>query len=88
MSHVLWHHHNRIYDFNRSVPLDYFDEAAGKASLSLARYLATDKANKLGSLLMNPGGPGGSGVGFVHSTGKHISEIVNGQYDIVSASVK
>ncbi|CAE6466236.1 unnamed protein product [Rhizoctonia solani] len=43
------------------VPLDWHNDAAGKASLAVIRYPAT-KQPKLGTLFMNPGGPGGSGV--------------------------
>lgn len=65
------------------VPLDYFNQSAGSASLSVIRYLATDRKNRIGSLFVNPGGPGGSGVEFLHNTGKEISLIVGGRHDIV-----
>ncbi|QRV92027.1 Abhydrolase domain-containing protein [Ceratobasidium sp. AG-Ba] len=64
------------------VPLDYANEAAGKASLLVARYPAT-KEPKLGTLFLNPGGPGGSGVEFVVG-GDVIMNTVGGQYDLVS----
>ncbi|TDL24013.1 alpha/beta-hydrolase [Rickenella mellea] len=66
------------------VPLDYFNESAGTASLALARYLATNKTARLGTLLTNPGGPGGSGVNFIHRASQKISELLDGRYDIVS----
>jgi pimeloyl-ACP methyl ester carboxylesterase len=64
------------------VPLDYNDPKAGKARLAVAKYAAT--APKLGTLFVNPGGPGGSGVDFVTTTGKELSSIFWGKYDIVS----
>ncbi|KZO93669.1 alpha/beta-hydrolase [Calocera viscosa TUFC12733] len=67
------------------VPLDYFNPEAGVASLALAKYPATNKVEKrLGTLFLNPGGPGGSGVNFVYRTGRNISELLDGRYDIVS----
>ncbi|KZT53796.1 alpha/beta-hydrolase [Calocera cornea HHB12733] len=67
------------------VPLDYFNPDAGVASLALAKYPATNKVEKkLGTLFLNPGGPGGSGVNFVYRTGRNISELLDGRYDIVS----
>lgn len=39
------------------VPLDWHNDAAGKASLAIARYKAT-KPPKIGTLFVNPGGPG------------------------------
>ncbi|QRW06145.1 Abhydrolase domain-containing protein [Ceratobasidium sp. AG-Ba] len=63
------------------VPLDYANEAAGKASLFVARYPAT-KQPKLGTLFMNPGGPGEIGANFVGND--VIMNTVGGQYDLVS----
>lgn len=49
------------------VPLDYADPAGPVVRLALVRLPATDQAHRLGSLVVNPGGPGGSGVGFVRA---------------------
>ncbi|CAE7050036.1 unnamed protein product [Rhizoctonia solani] len=66
------------------VPLDWANESAGKGSLAVARYKAT-KQPKLGTLFINPGGPGGSGVDTILGTNaERISAIAGGQYDIVS----
>ena len=42
------------------VPVDYADADAGTAALALIKFPATGA--KIGSLIINPGGPGGSGV--------------------------
>ena len=46
------------------VPLDYSQRSAGVISLALVRLPASDPQHRIGSLLINPGGPGGSGVDF------------------------
>lgn len=43
------------------VPLDYTDRSLGTLNLSLIRVNAT-REPVLGSVLFNPGGPGGTGV--------------------------
>ena len=46
------------------APLDYADPDGTAITLAVAKRPATgDK--QLGSLIINPGGPGGSGVGYV-----------------------
>jgi pimeloyl-ACP methyl ester carboxylesterase len=51
------------------VPLDY-DRAHGRPiSLALVRLPAADPEDKIGSIFLNPGGPGGSGVDFVLGIG-------------------
>ncbi|CAE6457439.1 unnamed protein product [Rhizoctonia solani] len=66
------------------VPLDWDDPAVGKASLAVARYNAT-KEPRLGTIFMNPGGPGTSGVDkLLKGLAIIMSEASGGQYDIVS----
>lgn len=47
-----------------SVPLDWSNPGAGKASVSLIRYAAADSKKRQGSIFFNPGGPGGDGLAF------------------------
>ncbi|HEX5404294.1 MAG TPA: alpha/beta hydrolase [Pseudonocardiaceae bacterium] len=47
------------------VPLDYSDPKGPTITLGVMRVRATDKADRIGSLLTNPGGPGGSGLELV-----------------------
>src|SRR5262245_46468055 len=46
------------------VPLDYDSPNGATISLALVRLPATDPAHRIGSLFLNPGGPGGSGVDY------------------------
>ncbi|KAG9123371.1 hypothetical protein FRC07_015029, partial [Ceratobasidium sp. 392] len=66
------------------VPLDYANATAGKALLAVARYPATS-SSKIGTLFLNPGGPGSSGVDMILKPDtKDIMDIVAGKYDLVS----
>lgn len=44
------------------VPLDYDEPDGPTISLAVSRVPATDQASRIGSLFLNPGGPGGSGM--------------------------
>ena len=65
------------------VPMDY-SKPDGESIEIAALRLPSDGSNKKGSLLVNPGGPGGSGYDFVRDAGStNISEKVRASYDIV-----
>lgn len=49
---------------NVPVPLDYDKPNGAKISISMVRLPALDPDNRIGSVFLNPGGPGGSGVEF------------------------
>ncbi len=65
-----------------TVPIDYAEPGAGSFELALKRAPATG-ADPIGSLLINPGGPGGSGVEFVETAVARISDRVVEEYDVV-----
>lgn len=44
------------------VPLDYRDPGAGELALTIAVHRATDPDRRIGYLVVNPGGPGASGI--------------------------
>ena len=48
-----------------SVPLDWA-RPGRLITLALTRHRATDASHRLGSLVLNPGGPGASGIGFAY----------------------
>ncbi|MEU6102956.1 alpha/beta hydrolase [Streptomyces flaveolus] len=64
-----------------TVPLDYDRPRSGTLDLALARYRATGDAR--GSVLLNFGGPGGSGVSELAAGGKDFMHLTNG-YDVVT----
>ena len=65
------------------VPLDYDRPSDGTITLALLRLPAADPAQRKGSLFVNPGGPGGSGVGAVRSGGQAYPQELRDAYDLV-----
>jgi pimeloyl-ACP methyl ester carboxylesterase len=67
-----------------TVPLDYDRPAGRTTQVALARLPASDPANRIGSVFVNPGGPGGSGVGLVlFGFGEFLGTELQGRFDIV-----
>lgn len=67
-----------------TVPLDHDQPDGETTSLALARVPAADAANRVGSVFVNPGGPGGSGVGFVQGGfGARLGDSLEGRFDVV-----
>ena len=64
------------------IPVDWSDASAGKASLAIKRTTAS--GDRQGSLLINPGGPGASGIEFLDGALSAISPEVQEAYDIVA----
>ena len=64
------------------VPLDYADPSLGTIPTSVVVVPATDPAERIGSLLVNPGGPGESGVQFVDQA-YALFATLNQRFDIV-----
>src|SRR5688572_14854479 len=64
------------------VPVDYQDPSGPTLELALVRNPADDPAQRIGTLLVNPGGPGASGVRRVER-GFRISDEVAARFDIV-----
>lgn len=65
------------------VPLDHDDPYGKTVSLALRRIEATDPAKKVGTLFINPGGPGGSGVEFTDSAWALYGPDIRAKFDIV-----
>ncbi|MCO8271296.1 alpha/beta hydrolase [Actinoplanes sp. TRM 88003] len=65
------------------VPLDYDRPNGAKTTLALLRVKARDQKNKIGSLFLNPGGPGGSGVAIALAAPYFLSDPLLERFDIV-----
>ncbi|WP_017585107.1 alpha/beta fold hydrolase [Nocardiopsis ganjiahuensis] len=66
-----------------TVPIDWDDPDGETIDLALARIPASDPDSRIGSLVINPGGPGGSGVGFALFAPEVFSPEVLDRFDIV-----
>jgi pimeloyl-ACP methyl ester carboxylesterase len=65
-----------------TVPVDYADPDAGSLDLAMERIPARD-GDPIGSLFVNPGGPGASGIEFMDTIAARLSEGVLDRYDVV-----
>jgi pimeloyl-ACP methyl ester carboxylesterase len=65
------------------APLDYDRPAGVQIGISVIRLPAGDPARRIGSLLLNPGGPGGSGVDFARAIAKGLPLQLRARFDIV-----
>jgi len=63
------------------VPLDYAKPNGQSVSLAVTRVPATGEA--LGSLFVNPGGPGGSGFDYAKAASLSLSDAVTEHYDVI-----
>ncbi len=66
-----------------TVPLDYNRPRGRTLSLDVVRLPADDPQRRVGSLVVNPGGPGVSGVAYARSARKVVSQRVRARFDIV-----
>ena len=66
------------------VPLDYAHPAGRKITIALSQVPATaPAAQRQGDLLVNPGGPGGSGLGLAASVAQGLDPSVAADYNII-----
>ncbi|MFC5661863.1 alpha/beta hydrolase [Kitasatospora misakiensis] len=65
------------------VPLDYADPSGGTLDVGVARIAAAKPGRRAGSLVVNPGGPGNSGVNTVLYDGRNYDGPLRERYDLV-----
>lgn len=67
------------------VPVDHAEPDGPTTEIAIARLPATGRAaDRIGSLVVNPGGPGGSGLEFLASSGIAIPSDLRDRFDVVS----
>ena len=64
------------------VPLDHDDPAGPTIEIAVARVPAADPDERIGPLLVNPGGPGGSGVDMVRG-GFRLGPEIADRFDLI-----
>jgi pimeloyl-ACP methyl ester carboxylesterase len=65
------------------LPKDYHDPAAGTLDVKIIRLPASDRAHRIGSLIVNPGGPGGSGIELVQDSAARFPAALRERFDLV-----
>ena len=65
------------------VPLDYEKPDGETITLSLLKVPAAGKGQRVGSLVVNPGGPGGSGIEYAARASTHFGTELRQAFDIV-----
>lgn len=67
-----------------TVPVDYADPSGDVLELAVSRVPAADEDDRVGALVVNPGGPGASAVDWVGADAAAVaSEDVRDRYDVV-----
>jgi pimeloyl-ACP methyl ester carboxylesterase len=65
------------------VPVDRADPYSARIGVAVARRPATDPARRIGTLVVNPGGPGGSGVDMALGAAEFFTPEVRARFDVV-----
>jgi pimeloyl-ACP methyl ester carboxylesterase len=66
------------------VPLDYAHPNGRTIGLAVIREPASDPRERIGALVMNPGGPGASGVQFLRQAAGAFPAVIRARFDLVS----
>src|SRR4051794_22038790 len=78
-----WHDCDEGQCATLSVPLDDAAPQAEQIDLALARVPAKDPNRRIGSLLVNPGGPGAPGIDFVKEVADNLPGEIADRFDVV-----
>ncbi|MEE1769396.1 alpha/beta hydrolase [Streptomyces sp. JV185] len=65
-----------------TVPLDYTRPRGRSLKVAISRITATDSRHRAGSLLFNPGGPGGPGLGYSPLV-RQVMKETGARYDVI-----
>lgn len=74
--------HGKLECATFRVPLDYAKPNGATITITAARALATGESR--GALVVNPGGPGGSGITYIEDPSYAISSTARRNFDLVS----
>jgi len=80
---IAWHGCGRRLQCAKvRAPLNWAHLRGPKIKLAVIRHLASRPAKRIGSLFVNPGGPGGS-IAYVRSSGEELDTAAGGRFDVV-----
>jgi pimeloyl-ACP methyl ester carboxylesterase len=65
------------------LPLDYDDPDGPSVEIAVLRVKARKQASRIGSLFVNPGGPGGSGTDMAYLAPAFLSDSILDRFDVV-----
>jgi pimeloyl-ACP methyl ester carboxylesterase len=66
-----------------TVPLSYDDPSGPTIEIDLLKVPARKRSDRLGALVVNPGGPGGSGIDYARAADVIVGTPVRERYDVV-----
>jgi pimeloyl-ACP methyl ester carboxylesterase len=66
-----------------TVPIDYQDPSGETIELALLKDPADDTAHRVGSLVVNPGGPGAPGTSYAENSSFAFRQVLRDDFDIV-----
>ena len=71
------------YSATVKLPRDYDHPNDAKVSIALFKIPAADPSRRIGTLFLNPGGPGGSGVDIARAATSFLSQSVLDRFDVI-----
>ncbi|MFL6159459.1 MAG: alpha/beta hydrolase [Marmoricola sp.] len=80
---LTWRQCGRDFCTHLEVPLDYADPSGRTLQLAVLKVPAQSKSKRIGALVVNPGGPGGSGVTYAASGSLQFGGVLSDHFDIV-----
>lgn len=82
--HLVWSSCSGDYQCaNLTVPVDYAAPSGNTTKVSIIRLRSADASKRIGSLVINPGGPGGSGVEYARAARGIYTQAILDRYTIV-----
>ena len=67
-----------------SVPLDWSDPDGEQITLAVIRQSASKPDQRIGTMFLDPGGPGDTGVGLIRGGGADIDTWGDGRFDLIA----